>query len=162
MDNYGICPNREKLQELNTKFVVSAFELIDCNLGAYELISNQYVYDIGIKDNYLRFQKCPNSEYQYSILKYSPNEIILNLKSCGGMLQISEINYPGWKTYIDGKQVALESKSLFRSVSVPEGQHELLMVFKPGIVFVGLVVQSLSWFISTIFIIFFHKKKYAA
>ncbi len=154
LDNYGICPNREKLQELNTLFVVSAFELLDCNLGTSELISNQYVYEIAIEDNYLRFQDCPKSENQYSILKYSPNEIVLDIESCGGILQISEINYPGWKIFIDEQQVAIESKSLFRSVSVPEGQHKLRMVFIPNIIFVGLVVQSLTWFISIFYILF--------
>lgn len=162
MDNYGICPNREYLQELNIKFVISAFELNDCNLGTYELISNQYVYEIGEKDNYLRFQDCPQMENQYSILKYSPNEIILNVESCGGILQISEINYSGWKIFIDGKQVALESKPLFRSVSVPEGQHKLRMVFKPNIVFSGLVAQCLTWFISIFYILYIRKNKNAA
>ncbi len=161
-DNYGICPNREHLQELNTKFVISAFELNDCNLGTYELISNQYVYEIGEEDNYLRFQDCPQMEIQYSILKYSPNEIILDIESCGGILQISEINYPGWKIFIDGEQVALESKPLFRLVSVPEGQHKLRMVFKPNIVFSGLVAQCLTWFISIFYILYIRKNKNAA
>lgn len=159
IDNKGICPNREKLLELNTKFVISSFELMDCNLGAYELISNQYVYEIGKEDSYLRFQDCPKSEYQYSILKYSPNEIILDFESCGGILQISEINYPGWKIFIDGQQTILESKSLFREVSVPEGQHELRMVFKPSIVFVGLVVQSITMLLSIYYILFISMKK---
>ncbi len=159
LDNFGICPSREKLQELNTKFVVSAFELMDCNLGTYELISNQYVYEIGEEDNYLRFQDCPKSENQYTIKKYSPNEIVLDVESCGGILQISEINYPGWKIFIDGQQVALESKSLFRSVSVPKSQHELQMVFKPNIIFVGLFVQSLTWLFSILYVLFAHMKK---
>jgi hypothetical protein len=159
MDNYGICPNREKLQEINTLFIVSAFELLGCDLGISEFISNQYVYEIGKEDNYLRFQDCPKSENQYSIMKYSPNEIVLDIESCGGILQISEINYPGWKIFIDGQQVALDSKSLFRSVRVPEGQHELLMVFKPNIIFTGVVVQSLAWLFSIFYILFVHIKK---
>ncbi|MBW6472293.1 MAG: hypothetical protein K0B14_04140 [Anaerolineaceae bacterium] len=159
LDNYGICPDREKLQELNTIYVVSAFELLNCNLGTFEFISNQYVYEIGEEDNYLRFQDCPKSKNQYSIIKYSPNEIVLDIESCGGILQISEINYPGWKIFIDEQQVALNSKSLFRSVSVPEGQHELRMVFKPNIIFAGLVVQSLTWLFSVLYILFVHLKK---
>ncbi len=158
LDNYGICPKREKLQELNTIFVVSAFDLLDCNLGTSEFISNQYVYKIE-EDNYLWFQECPQSENKYTIKKYSPNEIILDIESCGGILQISEINYPGWKIFIDGQQVALDSKSLFRSVSVPEGQHELLMVFKPNIIFAGLFVQCLTWLFSIFYILLVHIKK---
>jgi hypothetical protein len=153
-DNHEICPNIEKLQELNTKFIVSSFALMDCNLGAYERISNQYVYNIGIEDNYLRFHDCPKSDNRYSLLKYSPNEIVIDINSCGGILQISEINYPGWKIFIDGKQVSLDTKKLFREVSVPLGQHELRMVFKPSIVFVGMILQAISWLI-LIFLFFF-------
>lgn len=159
LDNFGICPNKEKLQVLNTKFVVSAYDLMDCNLGDYELISNQYVYEIGDEDNYLWFQDCPQSKNQYNIKKYSPNEIVLDIESCGGILQFSEINYPGWKIFIDGKQVALKSKSLFRSISVPEGLHELRMIFKPIIIFAGLIVQILTWLLSIFYIFFIRMNK---
>lgn len=159
LDNYGICPNKEKLQELNTIIVVSAFELLDCNLGTSEFISNHYVYEIGVEDNYLRFQDCPKSENQYNIKKYSPNEIILDIESCGGILEISEINYPGWRIFVDGQQVVLDSKSLFRSVSVPDGHHELRMVFKPIIIFAGLIMQSLTWLFSIFYILFIRIKK---
>jgi len=159
LDNYGVCPNKQQLSELNTKFVISSFELKDCGLGAYELISNQYVYEIGKSDDYLKFLDCQNVENQYSILKYSPNEIILDIESCGGILQISEINYPGWKIFIDGNQVPLISNSLFRSMSILEGQHELRMVFIPNLVIVGLIVQSFTWLISILYIFYVLKNK---
>ncbi len=157
-DNIGNCPRKELLQAVNTKYVISAFALSDCDLGDYQYISNQYVYELGNDDHYLMVNGCPQTEINYQIKKYSPNEIILGVESCGGNLQISEIYYPGWQVYIDGNQIALDSKQLFRSVTIPEGSHELRMVFKPKIVFISLFIQSLVWFLCTLCVIFYRRE----
>ena len=158
-DNAGKCPEKELLLELNTKFVISAFPLSDCGLGNHEGISGQYVYKIGNDDNYMKLENCPNTELHYQIIKYSPNEIILDMASCGGELQISEINYPGWQVFVDDIPFPLESKTLFRTVRIPEGRHELQMVFQPKIVFISLSIQSFVWLICVVYLFFAYRKR---
>ena len=46
IDNIDSCPNIDLLKELNTKYVVSSFELSNCNLVNFEFFDNQYVYEI--------------------------------------------------------------------------------------------------------------------
>lgn len=158
-DNGKKCPKKELLQKLNTKYVISAFSLSDCDLGDHTLLADQYVYELGNEDNYLQLENCPDGKLNYQTIKYSANEIILNIESCGGILQISEINYPGWQVFVDGNQVSLESKTLFRTLRVPEGRHELKMVFRPQIVLVSLSIQSFAWLISLFYIIFANRKR---
>lgn len=157
-DNIGKCPNKDMLQELNTKYVISSFPLTDCDVGDYETISDQYVYEIGEKDHYLMLENCPEKELNYLIKKYSPNEVILDLESCGGNLKISEINYPGWQIFIDGQQSELESESLFRLMNISKGPHELRMVFRPKNVIISLIIQNLLWLSCAFYLFFSHRK----
>lgn len=158
-DNVGKCPKTEMLQKLNTKYIISAFPLTNCDLGDPELLSDQYVYDLDNEDNYVVVENCPETKLNYQIRRYTPNEILLDIKSCGGVLQISEINYPGWQIFVDGEQVLIERESLFRTIRIPEGYHELQMIFRPNLVFMSLILQSIAWLLSLIFIIFADRKR---
>lgn len=153
-DNAGKCPNKELLQALNVKMVLSAFTLSNCGLGDPKIISDQSVYEIVGEDFYISMNDCPITNINYHIKKYSPNEILLDVESCGGILQISEINYPGWQIYVDGNQILLDNQSLFRTLTVPGGRYELKMVFKPTIVFFSLFIQSFTWIACIIYLIF--------
>lgn len=152
IDNIDSCPNIDLLQELNTKYVVSSFELSNCNLGNFEFIDNQYVYEITAIDNYVRSYDCEDNKFSFRILKYTPNQIILNGNSCGGILEFSEINYPGWEVFINGQPGSFETNNLFRSVTLPEGSFEIEMLFRPELVYFALVVQIFSWLLLFIII----------
>ncbi len=58
----------------------------------------------------------------------------------GGWLEISDSWYPGWKAFIDGKEVSLyRADSLFRAIHVPSGKHQVLIEYQPiGFYFGGL------------------------
>jgi uncharacterized membrane protein YfhO len=66
-------------------------------------------------------------------VSYSANERILTVKnSVPGILFTSETWYPGWKAYVDGKEVEiLRADYSFRAIAVPEGTHTIRFVYKP-------------------------------
>jgi len=144
-DNFGQCPDKDSLSALNTKYVVSSFEMSKCNLGEEFQISNLFVYDLGENDNYLSFTNCKSDTDSLKLLKHTPNEILLDIKSCGGLLRLSEINYPGWNVYIDGVKGSLVADSLFREVDLSEGLHSVQFKFQPLFVFWGLGAQGIFW-----------------
>ena len=62
-----------------------------------------------------------------------------------GLLVLGEVYYPGWHTFVDGKEVTtLRANLALRAVAVPAGQHEVEMVFRPWTVPAGIVVSVLT------------------
>ena len=62
-----------------------------------------------------------------------PNQITLNVNSTGpGFLLLSEVWYPGWKAYANGKEVAvIKSDDIFRSIFVNKGNTNIEFIYKP-------------------------------
>jgi hypothetical protein len=68
---------------------------------------------------------------EVEVKKYSPNEIILETNvTQPGFLVLSEIYYPDWKVYVDGKQRKIYiAYHALRSVYLDEGQHTVRFVY---------------------------------
>jgi len=68
---------------------------------------------------------------EVEVKKYSPNEIILETNVAQpGFLVLSEIYYPDWKVYVDGKQRKIyRAYHALRSVYLDEGQHTVRFVY---------------------------------
>lgn len=64
---------------------------------------------------------------------YEPNELIYEVNSQkGGVVVFSEIYYPGWESYIDGKEtVHGRADYILRAMNVPAGKHTVRFVFDP-------------------------------
>ncbi len=69
-------------------------------------------------------------------------------------LIISELNYPGWRAYLDGKEVKLERVFfLFDGIFLPAGRHRIEIVYQPlsfgiGIYFAFATIFSIVIFCS--------------
>jgi len=65
--------------------------------------------------------------------KYEPNQLVYNVRTNkGGVVVFSEIYYPGWTATIDGKEAELGRVNyVLRALSVPEGEHEVVLSFFP-------------------------------
>jgi hypothetical protein len=58
---------------------------------------------------------------------------------------IADANYPGWKAYLDGKEVPVYSAQILgKAVALPAGQHELRLRFRPLSFYIGLVITVLT------------------
>ena len=81
------------------------------------------------------------------ITAYRPNAIHLTAKtSAEAYLVLSEVYYPGWKAYVDGRaEPVLRANYAFRAVYLEPGYHEVRLVFEPRSWKVGLGISVATW-----------------
>jgi len=72
-------------------------------------------------------------EWSARIVGYTNNSIMLNVEtSHNGILVVSEVYYPGWKAFIDGKETEIYRADYnLRGICLPEGEHIIDMRFEP-------------------------------
>jgi hypothetical protein len=62
-----------------------------------------------------------------------------------GLLVLGEVHYPGWQTRVDGNPTpTLRANLALRAVSVPEGQHQVEMIYRPWTVPAGIAISVLA------------------
>ncbi len=63
-----------------------------------------------------------------------------------GWLMVSNTWYPGWKAYVDGKEMpVLRADYLFMAVTVPQGQHQVSLVYQPESFSIGSILVWPDW-----------------
>ena len=95
------------------------------------------------------------NEGRVEIKKYSPNEIVLSTDNKkGATLFSSEVFYPGWEGFVDGKKVdVIKTNHAFRALFVPAGRHTVAYRYSPRI-FVLAGAVSLMSLIAAVALIF--------
>lgn len=105
-----------------------------------------------------RFADCVKSSAADSLnaitLKaYKPNALTYEVNTAkGGTVVLSEIYYPGWRSYVDGKEVEHgRADYVLRAMNVPAGKHTVEFVFDPqslhvteGIAFTALALLAVG------------------
>jgi uncharacterized membrane protein YfhO len=62
------------------------------------------------------------------------------------MLFVSDLFYPGWKAYLDGKKTNIYTANYaFRAIEVPVGKHEVKFVYRPDSFNTGLKITGFSF-----------------
>lgn len=86
------------------------------------------------------------TDEKVTIVSYSPNTIKVSLQLQNpGFLVLSELWYPGWKAYDNGKELPIyRADFLLRSVSLPKGNHIILWQYDPVSFKVGASISLLS------------------
>jgi len=81
-----------------------------------------------------------------TIIRYEPNELILEVEATsGGLLFLSEVYYPAWQAWVDDQPVEiLRTNTAFRGVVVPEGSHTVRLRYSAAEFRIGFAVTSLS------------------
>ena len=64
---------------------------------------------------------------------------------CDHLLYVSDTFYPGWKAYVDGKEVAIvRANYMFRAVPLPPGGHTVRFVYDPFSFKLGVAVSLVT------------------
>jgi hypothetical protein len=81
------------------------------------------------------------------ITAYHPNAIHLTAQtSAEAYLVLSEVYYPGWRAYVNGRpEPVLRANYAFRAVYLEPGYHEVRLVFEPTSWKVGLGISVATW-----------------
>jgi hypothetical protein len=74
---------------------------------------------------------------------YGPNEIaVATSTSAPGLLVMSEVAYPAWQAYVDGRPTRLYmADHAFRAVAVPAGRHSVTLRYESGLLQAGTLVS---------------------
>lgn len=79
------------------------------------------------------------------IKRYSPNEVIIEARSEGGVLVLSDLYYPGWKVVVNGKEApVLKAYGLLRGVVIPRGRSTVIFNYRPYSFYAGIFISLLS------------------
>ncbi len=88
---------------------------------------------------------------EYDFVQDDPDEESFRLKlDRDGWAVFSEMNYPGWKSWVDGNPSAIYTANhAFRAVWVPSGDHKVTFRYEP-VWWKPLMVGLLLWFLSIV------------
>jgi len=80
------------------------------------------------------------------ILSVEQNRIAVRVSiDAAGYLVLSEINYPGWKAYVNGSPVEiLTGNYLFRTVPLTQGERDVVLECEPVAFRIGIVITGFS------------------
>ena len=87
------------------------------------------------------------AQERVNILSFAPNRIRLqtNLAS-DGLLVLSEISYPGWRAYVNGRPTRVyEAYGLLRAVQLPAGESAIEFVYRPTTLIAGTAFSICAW-----------------
>ncbi len=95
------------------------------------------------------------------LINYEPNEISykIDCKEESGFIVFSEIFYPDWKGYIDGKEVEiLQANNSLRAMEISKGNHQVVMKYESKEFVLGEYL-ALFGIVISIILIFIDKNK---
>lgn len=114
-----------------------------------ELINKEYdprEYIITEKD----INRSAKSRFKEATISfYSPNKIVVQVNlSHPGFLVLSEVWYPGWRAYDNGKEIeVLRTNYVLRSVYLERGDHTIEFVYDPLTFKIGKYVSLITFII---------------
>jgi hypothetical protein len=153
IDNHLYLPSADAIGLLNGKYIVSEFPIGAEGFDLIMRIENTWIYKNLRSLPRAWLEMKTGLQKQVVIQHYSPNKIIFSTED-EGMLVLSEINYPGWRVWIDGVEHPVqEINGLLRSTIVPPGNHVVEFVYIPSLFYIGMGV-SIVTLVSLIFLYF--------
>ena len=92
---------------------------------------------------------------------YTPNRLDLRSDSPSStILLLSELYYPGWKAYVDNKDVPiLRADYLLRAVKLDAGQHSITVIYRPMSLYIGSIITIFTILLLIPISLFLRRKK---
>jgi hypothetical protein len=144
VDNARYTPDPQKLGLLNVRYIVSAFDLDDANLKLLETLGSTRIYENLVARPRAWVQAGSGLSgsagaavpQEATILSRTPNRILVRAPALEPAqeytLVTSEISYPGWRAWVDGKPAEiLAVDGLLRGVRIQGSAHQIVFAFLP-------------------------------
>jgi len=143
-----------KLDLLGVKYLVLDRDLaeneeIEVN-SAYKLVfSGSFVKIYENRKSFPRAFIDNGKKVNKTIRLYQPNRVDIELDGDdGGQLVLTDVFYPGWEAFIDGRRVPIKSyKNVFRAIDVTENAKLASFLFKPKKFYLGSAISGLFFLI---------------
>lgn len=115
-------------------------------------------------DSYDAFQREARS-VDYTILSYTPNQVSYRVRADqDSLLVFNEMFFPGWRATVDGQKESVKQVSGgLRGLNVANGEHLVVMTFKPTSFYWGLTISlaSVAIFIVWSLLLLWHSRRVA-
>lgn len=100
------------------------------------------------------------AEGEARLVDYEPERVVASASSTrASLLVLTDIYYPGWKAFLDGRRVPLERVNyLLRGVAVPAGEHRVELRYEPTSFRLGWMI-SLATALALIGAVLFHFRR---
>lgn len=147
--NAEYVPDAGRLGWLNVRYVAAEFDLDAPGLEFDRQVGNTRLYrnQLALPRAWAQPESATLGEQTWpvEIMKWEPDHVDVQAQG-PGVLVLSELAYPGWQARLDGRPVSVETKGdLFRSVRLPDGRHEVTLVYRPLSVVAGLLMAAIGW-----------------
>lgn len=121
--------------------------------NSQKIINLLFDNDFDIKTTLILEEKPKNfspnkiNKGRVELISYEPNKVRFRVTTeHATLLFLSDNHYPGWKSFIDGKENKIyRTNYSFRSVIVPSGLHVVTFVFQPISFFGGLIISVIGF-----------------
>jgi hypothetical protein len=163
-DNAGYIPDARLLGLMNVRFVVSQFEITANGLTLLKSFCTTRIYE---NQEWMPFAWVQSEttalgegvQSTPSVVA-KPNEF--SLEAMGhGQLVLSEVAYPGWKMYIDGKEQPIKLiGGIFMGADLKGGNQSIRFEYHPTFLIPALIMAVIAW-IGIVVIYLFSRKKRA-
>lgn len=143
-------PDAAKLGLLNVRYLVADYPLHSPDLTLIQQWDGRYVYENqkALPRAWVQPDDAAVSlgaDSLPEITRWSPNRIEMQIDG-PGRLVLSEVMYPGWRAWVDGREDSIEPvEGLLRSVMIPNGRHDVRFQFFPRGLYVGILLSILGW-----------------
>jgi hypothetical protein len=129
--DYVICADQHAVEELRHR-------------GPYDLGETALVACTG-EDRPER-QAAPSSEISFETIQARAGSLVLETRvpeGPDGFLVVSQADMPGWRAFIDGKEVRIyRTYGLVQGIRVPSGVRRIELEYRPAMAVVGALVSA--------------------
>jgi len=81
-----------------------------------------------------------------AVLSDEGSRLRVQVQGGGGLLVLSDLDYPGWRATVDGNQTpVVRADYILRALCVPPGQHLVELTYEPRLPTIGLVISMASF-----------------
>ncbi len=90
----------------------------------------------------------PQGPERVNIVRYEPTRMVVEVEAASpGILVFSEVDYPGWRAYVDGLPTPIyRANGALRAIALDAGAHRVEMVYRPLTFYVGAAITLMTLF----------------